>query len=270
MNPAPPVRLRQPWLFPLSGPLTERLGPAVFAALPEQPGVYRFFGEENRLLYIGQSSNLRHRVGSYRFVTAERHTRRMARMVARVRRVEWEICETAQAAVERERTLLLEHRPPFNRAGVWAPPPWWVVILQDADTETFSLRLSREEPEADVSAAGPLPGAFRYTFAALVRCVLRWHRRDMEWWHLPCGMAGPVIPPEQSLSGAGTEFITSLHRFLTTGCPVFLEELLGALPDAAGKASTRACWDGDVEALTKFSQGKGRVTRNTPGIDEGN
>lgn len=90
---------RQSALFATSGPLAGRLGAAFFASLPAGPGVYRFYGEDDRLLYIGQSSNLRARVGSYRFVNGASHSRRIVRMVARVFRAAWEECPSAAEAI---------------------------------------------------------------------------------------------------------------------------------------------------------------------------
>src|SRR5262245_46716652 len=184
---SPPARLRQPCLIPTSGPLAAQLGAEVFASIPELPGVYRFFGDAERLLYIGQSVNLRARIGSYRYVTAGKHSRRIARMVARARRVEWEICESAAAAIAREAWRLLEHAPPFNRAGVWMPAPWWLRVEERGGC--LCLHLTREEALVDgAPMTGPLPSSFRYTFAALARCLHRREWPETAWWDLPHGM----------------------------------------------------------------------------------
>lgn len=138
---------RQLKLFHLENPLTLRFGNDFFRSLPEGPGVYFFHGSDGRLLYIGQSSNLRARLGSYRHVDQSRHPKRTLRLVARVTRIDWKECATADEAVELESTLLLEYRPPFNRAGVWKGEPWWLVM----EVETASSRLD--------SNARPAPAA---------------------------------------------------------------------------------------------------------------
>ena len=120
--------LKQLRLFTMRDPLTERFGADYFRALPRQPGVYFFYGNKGELLYIGQSLDLRARIGSYRHVTPEKHPKRTLRLVSRIARMEWRICATAADAVELESVLLLEHRPPFNRAGVWQGDPWWLSV----------------------------------------------------------------------------------------------------------------------------------------------
>jgi excinuclease UvrABC nuclease subunit len=147
----PSPRPRQMRLFQVSNPITTRLGAEVFASLPQYPGVYFFYDVTGKLLYIGQSLNLRARVTSYRHVSPERHPRRILRLVHRIARIEWQTCETAGAAIELERVLLLQHRPPFNRAGTWQPPPWYLHITAAED----HLQLTLARPE--VSNAGSPP-----------------------------------------------------------------------------------------------------------------
>ena len=71
-------------LFTLGNPLTERFGNEFFRELPQSPGVYFFYDVTGKLLYVGQSSNLRNRVSSYRHVSSEKHPRRILRLVARI------------------------------------------------------------------------------------------------------------------------------------------------------------------------------------------
>lgn len=149
--------LRQLVLFQTTGPLVSRLGPGFFARIPEEAGVYLFYDRDGRLLYIGQSRNLRTRIGSYRFVTAERHGRRTAGLVHRIERVEWTVCASASDALALERTLLLEKRPPFNRAGVWRGQPWWLSVEVSGDQWRAWLH---REPLPDSSSSGPLPSSF--------------------------------------------------------------------------------------------------------------
>lgn len=187
------MRGRQPGLFQLANPLTMRFGAEFFIALPRVPGVYRFYDGAERLLYIGQSASLRDRLGSYRHVTPDRHPRRTLRLVARIHRIEWQACSTALEAIELERVLLLEHRPPFNRAGTWQGPPWWLAMETSGTALVTGLR--REAGEV-----GPLAPAFRHVFGSLARCLYRAAWPDLPFHRYPAGLMKPLVPVSLRLS----------------------------------------------------------------------
>ena len=257
----PPLRYRQPPLIPMGGPLTDRLGADVFASIPEAPGVYRFYGEADRLLYIGQSVNLRARIGSYRYVTAGRHSRRIARMVARARRVEWEICESGAAAIALEARLLLEHAPPFNRAGVWQPPPRWLCLKLLPGLADFHL--TREPDETFGVCIGPVPSAFRYTLGSLLRLLHRALHPHMPWWSLPHGLASPVVPPEYRLLWPEQDRVSfpALVDFVRSGAPEFLTVLTEGLSDLAPESPEGLFWLADAEALHRYAARRSAESR---------
>ncbi len=58
------------------------------AALPESPGVYRFFDRDDQLLYVGKASNLKARVSSY--FSGRRAARHGERFIDRIHRLEHE------------------------------------------------------------------------------------------------------------------------------------------------------------------------------------
>lgn len=180
---------RQLKLFHLENPLTLRFGGEFFRSLPSSPGVYFFHDDAGRLLYIGQSANLRARVGSYRHVTPEKNPKRTLRLVAKVARIDWRLCASAAEAVEHERLLLLEHRPPFNRAGVWQGPPWWLALetLEDG----IQLALSREDGEGRL---GPFAPAFRHALGCVVRALLRVSFPQHRLSDFPHRVITPLLP----------------------------------------------------------------------------
>jgi predicted GIY-YIG superfamily endonuclease len=89
--------------LPFESPLTLRLGREFFRTLPQSPGVYFFYDGDGQLLYIGQSSDLRARIGSYRHVTPEKNTKRTLRLVSRLAVIDVQTCDTTAEAVELER-----------------------------------------------------------------------------------------------------------------------------------------------------------------------
>ncbi|WP_367872954.1 nucleotide excision repair endonuclease [Luteolibacter sp. Populi] len=252
MSEEPPraIRRRQAALFRLGSVMCERFGEGYFAALPAGPGVYFFSDDTGRLLYIGQSSSLRARIGSYRYVTQGKHPRRTLRLVARIHRIEWELCESAAGAIGRESELLLERRPPFNRAGVWKGDPWWLSAW--AGPEILQLRLSREK-----GGIGPLPPAFRHVFGSLARCVYRASLPELPEHRYPCGLMNAAVPLSLTLRLPAPQ--QALQHFIEGACGGIdaLLALLDALPES-GSPLMQEFWLEERERLENYA-GKGKL-----------
>ena len=82
-------------------------------SIPTDPGVYRFFDDNDRILYVGKAKNLRNRLSTY-FHSASGLLERTARMVGSARRVDWTVVGTELEALHLEFTWIKEFRPPFN------------------------------------------------------------------------------------------------------------------------------------------------------------
>src|SRR5579871_5697873 len=117
-------------LFEAARPLLDRFGADFFRAVPPRPGVYIMGGEGERILYIGQSRNLRQRLSSYKNARPDRAPRKIIRLVHLVRTIAWEECETAEAARLRENQLLRIHRPKFNVVNTY-PQAYGFITMQE-------------------------------------------------------------------------------------------------------------------------------------------
>jgi len=168
-------------LLPAPKPLTDRLGAAFFRGLPRAPGVYRMFDEAGLLLYVGQSRDLRDRLNSYRHVHPDRDSKKTNRLVHLVRRIEWEVCDSAVSAVLRENELLRTLRPRFNRMNVYPKACFFIAV----EWEEGRLRLTLTR---DTAAPGKLFGAFRgaaWPFAALCRLLFIAGHTNLSLGHFP-------------------------------------------------------------------------------------
>lgn len=82
-------------------------------SIPTDPGVYRWFDSNNRILYVGKAKNLRSRLTSYFGKPSTLHER-TRRMVASAVRIDWTIVKTEFEALQLEFTWIKQFNPPFN------------------------------------------------------------------------------------------------------------------------------------------------------------
>jgi DNA polymerase-3 subunit epsilon len=119
----------------------------VAKTLPRVPGVYFFYGINDRLLYVGKAKCLRERVRSYFGETSLRRPPKLRRLLAEVKYLEWEECGSELEALLLERRLIAERLPALNR--------------QHKRFEVYPyLLLSNEEfPRLTITRAEPVAGA---------------------------------------------------------------------------------------------------------------
>jgi len=95
------------------------------ATLPYRPGVYRMYGADDELIYVGKAARLRDRVGSY--FSSRPQSPKVAAMLKRVARIEVTVVGTETDALLLECNLIKAHRPRYN------------VILRDDKSFPFIL-----------------------------------------------------------------------------------------------------------------------------------
>lgn len=81
--------------------------------LPPNPGCYIYRDEGGEVLYVGKAISLKNRVRSY-FQSSTRHAIRIARMVAKIRDIEWIVVDSEIEALILECNLIKKYRPPYN------------------------------------------------------------------------------------------------------------------------------------------------------------
>ena len=82
------------------------------AALPKRPGVYRMFGAEQELLYVGKARSLKDRVGTY--FAASNVDPKVQALVAQITAIEVTVTNSETEALLLEYNLIKAHKPRFN------------------------------------------------------------------------------------------------------------------------------------------------------------
>lgn len=93
--------------------LPAHIDSSLIGELPETPGVYLFFGEQDVPLYVGKSTNIRACVLSH-FSGGKASSREM-RLIQEIRRFEWVPTAGELSALLLEARLLKERNPVYNR-----------------------------------------------------------------------------------------------------------------------------------------------------------
>jgi DNA polymerase-3 subunit epsilon len=93
--------------------LPAHLPPGLLDDLPEAPGAYRFFGDDNVLLYVGRSNSLRSRVSSH--FGAEGADSKDRRLADQVRRVDWLETAGELGAILQEADWIRTQKPLYNQ-----------------------------------------------------------------------------------------------------------------------------------------------------------
>ncbi len=207
----------------------EHLKPKL-AKLPASPGCYIFRDADGKPLYVGKALSLRSRVRSY-FQSSTRHGNRIARMVAKVRDVEWIVVDSEVEALVLECNLIKRHRPPYNvllRDDKSYP---YVVITNERFPRVLFTRNVRRD---GAKYFGPYTSAYSvretlqllHKVFTLIPCGKSWTgeavQRPCLYFHLgqclaPCaGLSNPndyksvIREVSQFLSGRGESLISNL------------------------------------------------------------
>ena len=136
--------------------------------IPSRPGVYRFFDDKKRVLYVGKAKNLRARLQSY-FAPVDSLHERTRRMVLSASDVDWTIVKTEFEALQLEYTWIKEFNPPFNvRFKDDKSYPYLAVSLSDKMPRVF---ITRNRDLKGVKYFGPYTQAWaiRQTLDTLLR-----------------------------------------------------------------------------------------------------
>ncbi len=136
------------------------------ASIPQLPGVYRYYDENERLLYVGKARNLYRRVSSY--FNRDHDTARLRLMVRKIRRIEYTIVDSEMDALLLENSLIKEQQPFYN------------IRLKDDKTYPYLLVTKETFPKLLVTRNKSLQGRYfgPYTSGRTMHILLQLIRKN--------------------------------------------------------------------------------------------
>ena len=138
-----------------------------FKTLPTDPGVYQFFGKEDKVIYIGKAKNLKRRVGSY--FNKVHDNNKTSILVKKIHRMEHIVVPSEVDALLLENSLIKKYRPKYNILLKDDKTYPWICIKKDPFPRILSTRkVIRDGSEY----FGPYPNVKTlYTLIELIKDV---------------------------------------------------------------------------------------------------
>ena len=121
------------------------------AALPNKPGVYRYFDQKGTLIYVGKAKNLKRRVLSY-FNKEQFGKTRV--LVSKIADLEYSIVDSESEALLLENTMIKQYKPRYNIMLKDDKTYPWICIKKEAYPRVF---LTRKKVNDGSDYFGPYP-----------------------------------------------------------------------------------------------------------------
>jgi len=106
--------------------------------LPEKPGVYQYFDNTGKIIYVGKAKNLKKRVSSY--FTKNHDTAKTRILVRNIRDIHYIIVDTETDALLLENSLIKKYRPRYNIQLKDDKTYPWICIKNEPFPRVFSTR----------------------------------------------------------------------------------------------------------------------------------
>lgn len=141
----------------------------IVITIPLQPGVYKYYGNNNELLYVGKAKNLRKRITSYFTKTFTSY--KTLELVHRIERIEFTIVNSEQDAFLLENSLIKQFQPRFNINLKDDKSYPYIVIKKEPFPRVF---LTRKKIDDGSEYLGP------FTSVGKVRELIEFIRRTIQ------------------------------------------------------------------------------------------
>ena len=134
--------------------------------IPEEPGVYRFYNGNDKVIYVGKAKNLKNRLTTY---FGSNLAQKTYRMVHEAVRVDWTIVATELEALALEFSWIKQYQPTYNvQFKDDKSYPYLAISMGDEFPRIF---ITRKEKRPGLKYFGPYTNAWalRNTYEVLLK-----------------------------------------------------------------------------------------------------
>jgi excinuclease ABC subunit C len=111
---------------------------SLVSVIPDQPGIYQYFDQSGRIIYVGKAKNLKKRVSSY--FTKNHQNGKTALLVRSIADIRHMVVETEQDALLLENNLIKKYQPRYNIRLKDDKTYPWIVIRNERFPKVFQTR----------------------------------------------------------------------------------------------------------------------------------
>jgi excinuclease ABC subunit C len=125
------------------------------SSIPQEPGIYQYFDDKGKLLYVGKAKHLRNRVSSY--FLSNQHNLKTIELVQRIVEIKFTIVNSEHDAFILENELIKNYQPKYNINLKDDKTYPYIVIKKEAFPRVF---LTRRKIKDGSTYIGPFTHVF--------------------------------------------------------------------------------------------------------------
>jgi len=125
------------------------------SSIPQEPGIYQYFDDKGKLLYVGKAKQLRNRVSSY--FLSNQHNLKTIELVQRIAEIKFTIVNSEHDAFILENELIKNYQPKYNINLKDDKTYPYIVIKNEAFPRVF---LTRRKIKDGSTYIGPFTHVF--------------------------------------------------------------------------------------------------------------
>ncbi len=162
----------------------DKIKKEIINLLPDEPGVYRFYNNSGKIIYVGKAKNLKRRVRSY-FSSSDKLNMKTQLLVSKISDIKYTVVDSEQDALLLENNLIKEYKPRYNILLKDSKTYPWIVIKNEPFPRVSTTRRVLKDgsiyfgPYSSAQYAHHLNELIHSLFK-LRSCNLKLNKKDIE------------------------------------------------------------------------------------------